>query len=347
MKKLSLFIILILSFNLVVLGQNSVQDSPQTQTSLGVDPAILEIVLNSDTPTIKQVTLTNYSNLPQPIKTLKQSFTPKEKLDLTGDELKIYDSSSWITIDDKNTDFILQPHQSKKITITINQPANATPGGHYATIIFQPLIPQELVSQESIYVYARVAVLVFMQVKGDIVQDLDITNTNYATLSEPGNHAFDFTIKNTGNTHIQPSGKLNIYDALSNQILASETIPSSIILPKTEKPLHFNINLPNQIGKYSAELVINYGSESVILQSGRKDFYIFPFGLVFLVLLPAGLLIFFVIKYRSRLVLAYHALTNTKIIIHNPRTQPPKRKKIRFKLGTKISRQIRKKLTSL
>jgi hypothetical protein len=328
MKRILIFCAVFLSFSALSSAQATVQ------TALGIDPAILEAVLNTNAPTIKQITVTNNSNLPQPIKTLKQGFALNEVTGLSADELKIYDSSSWISITDNDTDFILQPHESRRITVTINQPAIASPGGHYASIIFQPMIPEELVSQGSVFVYARVAVLVFLQVKGNIVENLELVNSDYSAVSSPGSHAFDFTIKNTGNTHIQPSGKLNIYDA-TDQLIATEQVPAEIILPKAEKQFHFNVDLPNIFGKYSAELILTYGSQSTILNSGKNDFYIFPFTLVFLVIIPTGILVFFFVKYRSRFILAYHVLKGNNSTAESLKDHFPSesiRSKLRYKV---------------
>jgi hypothetical protein len=309
---------------------NAQEIAIQPQTSLGVDPAILEMILDPTTTTTKQITITNYSNIPQPIKTLAKSFTPKEKLELTPEELKIFDASSWISIDDLDKDFILQPHQSKTVTINITQPEKASPGGHYATILFQPLIPEELVSEQSIFVYSRVAVLVFLQVKGDIVQNIDYTTTKYSTVSEPGSQSFDFSIKNSGNTHIQPSINFYLYDDTTGEIIDTEAGTSGILLPKAEKMFHYDANLSGKYGKYSVEMTVTYGSESTVLKSGKKSVIVFPFTSVFLIYLPSIIIIAFVFKFRTRFRLAYRALTNGKEEVI--KIEPTKKNKIKFKI---------------
>ncbi len=288
----------------VVKGQ---QSSP-VQTSLSVGPSIVEAVLDKGIPSTREVVLTNLSNLPQPVKTLKQSFTPKEKLEIDPKQLQIYDASSWISISEADSDFILQPHQTKTIKLTFLQPDNASPGGHYATVIFQPLIPQELVSEGSVFVYTRVAVLVFLQTKGDIVENLSIQNVTHRHIYEYSPLGFDVVIKNSGNTHLAPTGKLNVYNDLTNQLVASQDLRSSIVLPGTEKTFHFDVPVGEHFGKFSAEAEVKYGTDDQILHSERNSFVIFPYSIALLVIFPLALIIILFLKFRTRVKKAYKVL---------------------------------------
>jgi hypothetical protein len=308
MNKISGTILLGL-FSLVFLSISvKAQDTNPVQTSLSVGPSILEAVLDKGIATTKEVVLTNLSNLPQPIKTIKQSFTPKEKLEIDPKQLQIYDASSWITVSEADSDFILQPHQSKTIKLSLLQPDNASPGGHYATVIFQPLIPQELVSEGSVFVYTRVAVLVFLQTKGDISENLSIQDVLHRNIYEYSPLGFDVVIKNSGNTHLAPTGKLNVYNDITNQLIASQDLQSSIVLPGTEKTFHFEVPVGEHIGKYSSEAEVKYGTEDQILHSGRKSFVIFPYSIALLVGVPLLLVLILLLKFRTRMSKAYKVL---------------------------------------
>ena len=317
MKK---FFIIFLLFFILLANRVNALDSLQTQTSLSVNPAILETVLSSNDPLVKEITLTNLSNSALPIKTIKQAFSPSEKVLLTEEEYEIYDASSWIQISPEDSDFILQPFESKVITLNITKPEKASPGAHYATIYFQPLIPQELISTDSIFVYSRVAVIVFMQVPGDIVQKIGFGEIKYDQVVNPGKFNLNFNLENLGNTHIEPSGKINIYDKNTGELIKTLPIKTSLLLPKILKPISNELDLPN-IGIYSIEIIYTYGANSEIISSGIFDIIVFPYTFSVFIIIPVFIIGFFVIKRRRKIKLAFKALTSQDKPINDPAIQ--------------------------
>jgi hypothetical protein len=307
MRKTIAILLILFIFN----GYKSIAATDSdVKTSLGVFPAIVEIVLDPNSSVETKVTITNLSNFAQPIKAIKQSFTPGEKSSLNAEELKIYDASSWIYISPEESDFILQPKESKDINLIITQPKDATPGGHYATIYFQPLIPQELISTESIFVYARVAVLVFMQTPGDIIENMNFKEVNYDYLSNPGTINFDLDLENSGNTHIQPVGNVKIYNLLNSELVQTISFPTSIILPGTTKTFNVEIKMNDLMGLYYMETELNYGSDSIYFSSGQKNFMIFPYTIFLFLILPLLFILLYIIRFKNRIKTAFNILLN-------------------------------------
>jgi hypothetical protein len=251
MKKVIFFILTALFFpSLNILAQDTVTD-PQTNpvsftesyteyssdksTALGVDPAIIEVVLSKEDPAIQQILLTNITNKPIPVKVTKQGFTFAEKAEIPKDLIPIYDASAWVSMEDDDKDFILQPYEKRYVTIKITQPKNASPGGHYASIVFQPLIPQEFINEQSLFIYARVAVLLFMQVRGDIVEDIKFRSISLPRFSESSPVVGEVVLKNEGNTHTRPHVKVIFTDELLNRVVSSYNLVPSVVLPGLEK----------------------------------------------------------------------------------------------------------------
>lgn len=104
----------------------------QQSQALSVSPAILEVVADAGKPFTTVVTVTNITNVPLPIKGSVKNFTPNE--DIPQDPNGIFQAQNWFKI--AEPDFILQPQERRKITVTISPPSKASPGGHYATIYF-------------------------------------------------------------------------------------------------------------------------------------------------------------------------------------------------------------------
>jgi len=215
------------------------------------------------------------------------------------------DASQWFTIDEP--DFILQPDQTRTVQGTIKPPTNASPGGHYATIFFQPLVPQEALSPSTAYVSARVGALAFLIVRGDIVQKASLEGGLRApSMTRHGPVDFAFTVHNAGNVHLMPSGKLVVYDWHGKQV-DTLTIPARIVLPDASKEYSLHWQPPSPLGKYHAMLSLSYSTERTGLSAG-VSVWVVPWLelLVGTILLPAVL--WFTVKTRRRWRRAWHAL---------------------------------------
>lgn len=299
MKRLLTFFVLLFSFIVIPFSVNA--QLLDKKTSLGVTPAIVEVILDPKKPSQRIIILTNLTNYALPIKTLKESFTPKEKLEIPKGQLDMYDASSWISLSEKDTDFIMQPKEIRKIRVTVTQSKKATPGGHYASLIFQPLVPEQAVAQDSVYVFARVAVLFFMQVKGDIVEDLSIEKTDIKKVYKTTPIIFGIDLKNNGNTHIRPNGMIQIFQQGSSKPFANVTLKPSLVLPGTTKHFEAEWNGSQAWGNYKAKAVINYSADNKVLESKLFSFSIFPYISVLLKLIVAAAFIWILYKFRDRL----------------------------------------------
>jgi len=302
MKKILLFFtIALLAFNLPYLNLHA-QETVITQTSLGVDPAILEVILEPGIQTEKIIHVNNSSNLPLPIKAISQTFVAKEIVNVPKEKLNIFDSSSWLELAPEDEDFILQPKEVKEIKVKFNPPENAAPGGHYASLIFQPLIPQELVSNQSVFVYARVAVLVFMQVKGDIQQNLEFNQVKIDPIYNEFPIKISTTLKNVGNTHLRPEGKLIIFDEINHTIKSTIEIVPSIVLPELTKDYPVTVDGIYDYGQYSAQFQLSYGDDHILLSSEKFYFTVIPYksGMGLLAILIVIYLMFFKLRKRIK-----------------------------------------------
>ncbi len=149
----------------------------------------------------------NITRYPLPISSTVKNLTPLEEIKTSSDASRL-DASAWFKITEP--DFILQPGVSKTITIKLAPPVDATPGGHYATIYFQPVIPDSVLTSETAFLAARVGVLSFLIVRGDIKQELAIDSFTPPGLKQTGPITFNVALKNTGNVHTLPTGAVTI-----------------------------------------------------------------------------------------------------------------------------------------
>jgi hypothetical protein len=281
------------------------KDEPASQTALAVSPAIIEEVLEPGKDATFTVLVHNVTSFPLPVKGFVRDMTLQD-VQLDESAKAKLDASRWFSIEEP--DFILQPNQTRTVKGTIRAPADAAPGGHYATVYFQPLVPQEALSPSTAYISSRVGALAFLVVKGDIERKAAFTEPlSASTGMGRGPIKLSFSVGNSGNVHILPAGSVAIYDWHGKK-LASLDIPTGLILPKTSKSYEFEWQPPQLVGKYIAELTFTYDRDQRPLTAKSAEVWAAPWleaGTV-LLLLAGG--VFIIAKTRSRWRKAWHVL---------------------------------------
>ncbi len=303
--------LIVLSPILLIPSKSFAQTTTSTnqQLAMAIDPAIVELIVDKSETGTKEVTVYNTSSVALPIKAIVQGFNPGESIDVKEKDLQMYDASSWIKMDSKDRDFILQPKAYKKVNIKVVVPERASPGGHYATIYFNPLIPQTLISDSSVFIYARIAVLVFIQVKGTFNERLIVNSLNTEYFNQALPVTIKFNVKNTGDSHVRPTGKINVVDEINRNVVGDVNIPLQVVLPGTTKEYKVDINKNLDPGFYSALLTINYGTISeVSIKTEKLYFFVLPSISTYLYIILGIILLLILFKLRSRLKLILKVL---------------------------------------
>jgi len=270
-----------------------------SKSSLGVSPAIIEEVLAPGEEKKTGVWVLNITDFSLPIKVSQESFVVNTNV--LGGAGQTFNASSWLKIDPPN--FILSPYEQKKIAIIIDIPQNAEPGGHYATVYFQPLISASNLRSQTTYLSARVGVLVFLTIKGEIVEQVTLQNLQTRSFSQFGPQHFSLSFQNWGNVHLFPSGEVIIKD-FWGQEAGRVSFRPQIVLPKTEKEIAARWDKKFLLGRFSAQADVFYGSANVKLRSEPIIFWVIPyFPLFFLTAI-----IILCILIRKRLVGAIKVL---------------------------------------
>ena len=292
------FIFYFLSFILVY-----AQEQP-TQSALSVAPAIIELVLKPGEVKETKISITNVTNFPLPIKGAVKAFIMEDIL-ITGTESKeMFDASSWFLLEP--SDFILQPRETKEVEVMVITPVGAEPGGHYATIYFQPLLPVEVLSPQTTYLTVRVGVLAFLIVKGDINEKASLGDLQTAGFRQFGPVEFKIPFKNEGNIHLTPSGEILIKDFRGRE-LVKLTFSPKIILPQTSKEIETTWDKRFLLGKFTAQAKIVYGSEYKRLEK-TINFWVIPWLPILIGVFLLTMFLVFFILVRRRVFLAIKVL---------------------------------------
>lgn len=284
------------------------EGAASSESALAVSPAIIEEVPVPGAATKFSVQVQNITQIPLPIKTFVSSLLVDDNSLSKNDRARL-DASEWFKVADP--DFILQPKQLRTVTGTIAPPKDSVPGGHYATIFFQPLVPQDALSPSTAYINARVGVLAFLIIKGDVQQKAEIKDgLKTKALAQGGPIDFTFSIKNTGNVHVVPSGDIHIYDMFGKEV-AKLALPTGIVLPDSTKDYTVSWESP-PIGVFSAELTVKYGADNTALPKMSAKFWVFPWMPAVLVVVIIGGILLFVRKIRPRWRRAWREFRGSK-----------------------------------
>lgn len=235
------------------------------------------------------------------------------KILLEDGETSAYSMKEWVA---PISTLTLKPREIKNLTLTINVPANASPGGYYGVVRFTGTPPE--LEGAGVSLAASLGSLILLKVNGDAKEALGIeeffvssnntrgtlSNNTRGTLFEAAPLTFTERLKNTGNIQEQPSGLVTIKDMFGT-VVATLPInqPPRDVLPdsirKFEQPLDETV-IGNKIlfGLYHADLSVTYGSDKQTVTSSIS-FWVIPYTLIGIII--AGLIVaFFGLRYMIK-----------------------------------------------
>lgn len=231
--------------------------------------------------------------------------TPKILLDEEAEADNPYSLRRWVA---PLPELRLEPGELQDLPVTINVPANASPGGYYGVVRFTARAPE--VEGQGVSLSASLGTLILVQVKGDAKQSMEIEEFAVSKDDKIGKlftaAPLDFIVraKNTGNVHLQPTGQIIIKDTFGKTVAGvnvnldkSNVLPSSI--RRFEAPLDKSVIGKKMLfGRYTAELTMTYGADGKTMTE-KISFWVIPYKLI-LGLVLALVIGFFVLRQMLR-----------------------------------------------
>lgn len=282
-----------------------------TSQALEISPPVVNLTGNPGETVKTQISIRDVANTPLVVKGQVNDFvaagedgTPK--LLLEDGEESPYSMKSWFgPLQTLN----LQPKKIENLTVTINIPANAAPGGYYSTIRFTASAPG--LEGNGVALSASLGALILMRVNGDATEKVSVaefatvdSNDKPTWLFESIPVNFMLRAKNEGNVHEQPVGEAVIKDMFGNTVgQVNINLERKNVLPgsirKFEAPLDKAVLGDRMMfGRYTADLTVTYST------SGQKttatlSFWVIPWKLILIVIviLVGG---FFLIRFGLR-----------------------------------------------
>lgn len=243
-----------------------------------------------------------------------EAFNPAAK---KGD-LEFYPSAeglpSWIALGENALS--LAPGESKKVSLKISVPAEVAGGSYYAAVFWGTSPPENVSSGAA--VGARLGCLIFLNVDGAVVQNLEIKNFRTAekiNISLPA--IFETTIKNSGNTYLSPKGEIVIKTWTGGQVASLPWNEAGLrVLPGAERTIQTNWGEHGMWpelklgiwGLYRASIHISYGIPAREIGE-MASFWILPWPSLGIFLSAAVLIILiirFVLQRYNRWIIKKH-----------------------------------------
>ena len=205
----------------------------------------------------------------------------------------------------------LKPGETKEVRHTLEIPGNAAPGAYFGALRYAAIPKGGIQNQadRQVSLTASVAHLVFVEVPGDINEQIQVENLKAQRNGKAGSFFFQspnqvaLSVKNKGNGFSRPFGKVNATGPFGAEVFSydiNNTDPRGIVLPDSARKFTNNVKGVKMPGKYNLTASIAYGNGGEVV-TYKTSFIYMPLWaiavLLLLVLLIAAALFY---VYRRR-----------------------------------------------
>lgn len=164
------------------------------------------------------------------------------------------EDTNWIIF--KDTNFKIQPNQTKTVVYEITVPGNAAPGGHYFSLLSSIDPPKDT---EGVTEIRRIASLVYLEVSGNITRVSNLTDFSPPWFTLTNEVPADVYVSNSGTSHTKARVQVVGLTWL-NQLLQRPpqefAVFEGTVLPATLRKIPGELKLPERPGVYV--LTANY-----------------------------------------------------------------------------------------
>jgi len=262
---------------------------PKASHAMTISPPTLDFTLNPGDVVSDVVQIYNEEGIAFKIQPNALNFYTKEGDEITGapefyaaDEVRNgYELAPWLEMGGGST--VIDSKERVNIPFSIRVPEDAAPGSHFGAIRILASKPDEIAPMEgsSLDIQRGTTVLIFVRVTGDVRDELAVSQ--FGPQKDALSHLpADFTVRltNGGTSHQRPTGNVIIKDMWGRQVASLVVKPGRqyrSVLPDyvgrfdvtwarrrlPDGTGEYEQQLRNfAFGKYTAALLVNYGSPS-------------------------------------------------------------------------------------
>lgn len=302
-----------------VFGLNSAQAQETGGTGFRVSPARYNLDTDPGTIITRPIEVTNLTDKEQRAIPVVNDFIASQQEN--GNPVLLVDSdgaSNPRSIQPfvlPMNEFSLIPGQSRTVNVSLDIPADASPGAYYGVVRFVAETPSEN-DDANVTLTASVGAVFLVNVTGDTVQLLTLEEVGVAKssggdigglFSNPPEVAV-IRIANQGNTFEAPYGTVTVKNWKGDTVYQYELNsldPRGNVLPDSVRRFESPLENISSIGRYSLESFISYGDGGKIIEA-RSTFWVIPWAQLLVGVSLLALVVFFGTRglkaYNARVV---------------------------------------------
>lgn len=324
----------ILGILALTLGLVGILGSVATAKALTISPPSIEFTVQPGKQAEFIVKLYNEGTEKQTLYMNATTFTsgPADGIPQYDFSVPKEDIATWIKLESKA--IVLEPQGRQEVTVAVNVPADAAPGGHYGIVAFSSSpATADAAAKPQIGITQGIGTLLLVRVEGEVVESAQLTS--FLTPATKFNHlpvTFTTVYQNTGNIHLKPAGAITITGGLSKKVAATLAINTNktSTLPKSSRTYtatwgsestvqttasnawstfwqaYSNERANYAFGKYTATLALTAGQAGAVVTNATTTFWVIPWHIflvwTILIILLIFVLIFLVKRYNTWLV---------------------------------------------
>lgn len=288
------------------------QASKKQGQGLEISPPVKELKADPGESITTKIKVRNVTEKTLSVKAEVNDFvagneTGQPKILLEEGERSPYSIKDWITTISEVT---LKPKQQKSVTVSMDVPADASPGGHYGVIRFTGTPPG--IDDTGVSLSASIGALVLVNISGDVSESASIAEM-YTAQGEDRRWLFEYgpvniveRIENTGNVHFKPSGNIRVTSMWGKEVAnfqLNET--GGNVLPSSIRKFDQTLENKFMFGRYKVQADVVYGSQNTII-SDSITFWVIPYKIIALIILAIIILVFGIKKYNKYIVKKAH-----------------------------------------
>lgn len=314
---------------------------PSTSHALVVSPARIELEVDPGGVVRGEISLVNDKDKTETFYSSIQNF---ESGDESGVPKFTNDKDGMVEWLEVQKEIALEPGKRVKVPFVVKVPKDVGAGGYFSAIFWGNQLPRT--EEGLVSLGAKVGSLVFLKIRGEIVEKGEIVDFGTLSNKKVFNQLpvdFFFRFQNSGNDRLKPLGEIKIYnqfdkevDSLSVNVSQGSVLPNSRRkffvswgrneldntwqldfekgnFPDEKKPFFQKVKEQAKdfhLGKYTAFLEINYGSEKKQEAKAKISFYLFPKELLIITFVALLLMLIsfkLVLKgYQRRIIKKYN-----------------------------------------
>lgn len=310
LKRLAMpFLLVVYSFTILLpLCVPSVVQAQTAGQGLEISPPLVDLKADPGKTLTERIKIRNVTAETLVVRAQYNDFVASgeeglPKLLLDNNESNPFSIKDWLS---SIANLSLAPKEQKTITLTINVPGDASPGGHYGVIRFTGSPPDT--DESAVSLSASIGTLVLVNVSGDIKEEANIVEL-YAAQKDKKRSLFEYgpiqivaRVENIGNIHIQPTGVVRVTNMFGREIGSSQLNQNKgNVLPESIRKFESTLDKKLLFGRYTIQADLVYGAEGKIITKTRS-FWVIPYKLI---LLALGLIIllYFAVRGYNRTIL--------------------------------------------